>query len=61
MEAVGYEPQFTGLVSRLGDVNDVILLFGSGKPVINGGTQPTDAEDAITAVHSRLGDLGLLD
>lgn len=60
LEAVEYEPeQFPGLVYCPDDVDVVILLFGSGKLVITGGSQPTDAEDAITAVQSRLADLGL--
>ncbi|MFC4990502.1 TATA-box-binding protein [Saliphagus infecundisoli] len=62
LEAVEYEPeQFPGLVYRADELDVVVLLFGSGKLVITGGTQPSDAEDAITAVHARLDDLGLLE
>ena len=61
LEAVEYEPeQFPGLVYRADELDVVVLLFGSGKLVITGGSKPTDAEDAITTVHSRLDDLGLL-
>ncbi|MFC4987323.1 TATA-box-binding protein [Saliphagus infecundisoli] len=62
LEAVEYEPeQFPGLVYRADELDVVVLLFGSGKLVITGGTQASDAEDAITAVHARLDDLGLLE
>ncbi|MFC4987385.1 TATA-box-binding protein [Saliphagus infecundisoli] len=62
LEAVEYEPeQFPGLVYRSDELDVVILLFGSGKLIITAGTQPSDAEDAIRAVQTRLSDLGLLD
>ncbi|WP_114579481.1 TATA-box-binding protein [Saliphagus sp. LR7] len=61
LEAVEYEPeQFPGLVYRSDELDVVVLLFGSGKLVITGGSKPTDAEDAITTIHARLDDLGLL-
>ncbi len=51
LEAVEYEPeQFPGLVYRPDKLDVVVLLFGSGKLVITGGSQPSDAEDAITVV-----------
>lgn len=60
LEHVEYEPeQFPGLVYRLDDPDVVILLFGSGKVVVTGATQPADAEHAITTVLSDLDDLGL--
>ena len=60
-EQVEYEPeQFLGLVYRLDDPEVVVLLFGSGKLVITGGTQPEDAERAITAIHAEIEELGLL-
>lgn len=62
LEAVEYEPeQFPGLVYRSDDLDAVVLLFGSGKLVITGGTQHSDAEDAIESVQMRLTDLGLLE
>lgn len=62
LEAVEYEPeQFPGLIYRPTDVETVILLFGSGKIVVTGGTHPDDAEETITIVRQQLDDLGLLD
>lgn len=62
LESVEYEPeQFPGLVYHLDDPDVVTLLFGSGKIVITGGTQPEDAEMAIDTIVSRLDDLGLLE
>lgn len=61
LENIEYEPeQFPGLVYRLDDPEVVALLFGSGKLVITGGKQLEDAEQALTAIEDRLGDLGLL-
>jgi transcription initiation factor TFIID TATA-box-binding protein len=58
---VEYEPeQFPGLVYRLNDPDVVMLLFGSGKIVIVGGTSPEDAEAAVETIQSRLTDLNLL-
>ncbi|MDS0476855.1 TATA-box-binding protein [Natrinema sp. 1APR25-10V2] len=62
LEQVEYEPeQFPGLVYRADDLDVVILLFGSGKLVITGGTEPDDAEHAIESVAGTLRDLGLLE
>lgn len=62
LEAVEYEPeQFPGLVYRIEEPDVVVLLFGSGKVVITGGNKPEQAEAALTAVHDRLTELGLLD
>lgn len=62
LENIEYEPeQFPGLVYRLEEVGVVALLFGSGKVVITGGTQPEDAELAIGGIQSELTDLGLLE
>lgn len=61
LEDVEYEPeQFPGLVYRLDAPEVVVLLFGSGRLVITGGTQPADAEQAIDAIVSQLENLGLL-
>lgn len=61
LEDVEYEPeQFPGLVYRLDAPEVVVLLFGSGKLVITGGTEPADAEQAVDAIVSQLEDLGLL-
>jgi transcription initiation factor TFIID TATA-box-binding protein len=58
---VEYEPeQFPGLVYRLNDPDVVMLLFGSGKMVIVGGTIPEEAEAAVETIASRLTDLNLL-
>lgn len=60
LEHVEYEPeQFPGLVYRLDEPSVVVLLFGSGKVVITGGKQPSEATEAIEAVVSRLTDLDL--
>ena len=62
LENIEYEPeQFPGLVYRLEEPDVVALLFGSGKLVITGGKQPTDAEDAVDVISERLSELGLLD
>ncbi|AAC82898.1 TbpD (plasmid) [Halobacterium salinarum NRC-1] len=62
LEDVEYEPeQFPGLVYRLNDPDVVVLLFGSGKLVITGGSNPDDAHHALEIIHERLTDLGLLE
>ncbi|WP_306061133.1 TATA-box-binding protein [Natronococcus wangiae] len=62
LEEVEYEPeQFPGLVYRADDLDVVVLLFGSGKLIITGGTRPKDAEHAIETVAAKLRDLGLLE
>jgi len=62
LEAVEYEPeQFPGLVYRLEDPDVVVLLFGSGKLVITGGSNQDHAHQALEAVHDRLTNLGLLE
>ncbi|MDL0134781.1 TATA-box-binding protein [Halobacterium salinarum] len=62
LEDVEYEPeQFPGLVYRVDSPDVVVLLFGSGKLVITGGTTPDDAHHALETIHERLTDLGLLE
>jgi transcription initiation factor TFIID TATA-box-binding protein len=62
LEQVEYEPeQFPGLVYRLGASEAVVLLFGSGKAVIVGVTDPARIETAVESVATQLSDLGLLD
>lgn len=62
LEQIEYEPeQFPGLVYRLDDPDVVVLLFGSGKLVITGGTETDKAQQALTHVQDRLSELGLLD
>lgn len=62
LENVEYEPeQFPGLVYQMDDPGVVVLLFGSGKLVITGGTQPADAERALDTIRSRLDELNLLE
>ncbi|AUV83552.1 TATA-box-binding protein [Salinigranum rubrum] len=62
LENIEYEPeQFPGLVYRISDPSVVALLFGSGKLVITGGKEPSDAEEAVDNIVSRLDELGLLD
>jgi transcription initiation factor TFIID TATA-box-binding protein len=61
LEHVEYEPeQFPGLVYRLENHDVVLLLFGSGKVVITGATEPDDAHRALDAVRKELDTLGLL-
>ena len=61
LEHIEYEPeQFPGLVYRLDDPEVVSLLFGSGKVVITGGKDTSDAAAAIAVIEEKLGDLGLL-
>ncbi|MFB6127126.1 MAG: TATA-box-binding protein [Halolamina sp.] len=61
LEHIEYEPeQFPGLVYRLDDPDVVALLFGSGKLVVTGGKEPSDAGAAVDVITDRLGDLGLL-
>ncbi|WP_313692907.1 TATA-box-binding protein [Halorarum halobium] len=60
LENIEYEPeQFPGLVYRLGEPDVVALLFGSGKLVITGGKEPSDAEAAVDVITERLTELGL--
>jgi len=62
LEQIEYEPeQFPGLVYRLDDPDVVVLLFGSGKLVITGGTETDEAQQALMHVQDRLSELGLLD
>jgi transcription initiation factor TFIID TATA-box-binding protein len=61
LEDVEYEPeQFPGLVYRMDEPKVVILLFGSGKIVITGGKQTSDAETAVVEIVDRIEGLGLL-
>jgi transcription initiation factor TFIID TATA-box-binding protein len=61
LEQIEYEPeQFPGLVYRLDEPNVVVLLFGSGKLVITGGTETDEAKQALTHVQDRFSELGLL-
>ncbi|MFB6236309.1 MAG: TATA-box-binding protein [Halopenitus sp.] len=60
LENIEYEPeQFPGLVYRLDDPDVVALLFGSGKVVITGGKDPSDAKEAVGEIVDRLEELGL--
>ena len=62
LENVEYEPeQFPGLVYRLDDPPVVVLLFGSGKAVVTGGTTSEVVERAVEVVESQLIDLNLLE
>lgn len=62
LENIEYEPeQFPGLVYRLDDPPVVVLLFGSGKAVVTGGTTGEVVERAVEVVESQLVDLGLLE
>ncbi|GAB7092637.1 TATA-box-binding protein [Halorubrum luteum] len=62
LEHIEYEPeQFPGLVYRLDELDVVALLFGSGKLVITGGTEPADAAAAVDHIVEELDGLGLLD
>jgi len=61
LEHIEYEPeQFPGLVYRLDEPEVVALLFGSGKLVVTGGKDPSDAEAAVDVITDRLSELGLL-
>jgi transcription initiation factor TFIID TATA-box-binding protein len=61
LEHIEYEPeQFPGLVYRIDDPDVVALLFGSGKLVITGGTDPSDAAAAVDVITAQLADLELL-
>jgi transcription initiation factor TFIID TATA-box-binding protein len=61
LENIEYEPeQFPGLVYRISEPSVVALLFGSGKLVITGGKEPSDAAEAVDNIVSRLDELGLL-
>ncbi|ATW88486.1 TATA binding protein of transcription factor TFIID [Halohasta litchfieldiae] len=61
LENIEYEPeQFPGLVYRIEEPDVVALLFGSGKLVITGGKEPSDAEAAVDVITDRLDELGLL-
>ncbi len=61
LEHIEYEPeQFPGLVYRIDEPDVVALLFGSGKLVITGGTDPDDAREAVDVIVEELDGLGLL-
>jgi len=61
LENIEYEPeQFPGLVYRLDEPSVVALLFGSGKLVITGGKEPSDAAEAVDVITGQLSELGLL-
>ncbi len=61
LDRVEYEPeQFPGLVYRLDEPRVVVLLFGSGKLVLTGARQPSDAQRAAEIVKSDLAKAGLL-
>ena len=60
LENIEYEPeQFPGLVYRIEDPKVVALLFGSGKLVITGGKQASDAKHAVEVIVERLTDIGM--
>lgn len=60
LEQIEYEPeQFPGLVYRMDEPNVVSLLFGSGKLVITGAKDPSDAEEAIEVIGNDLEAVGL--
>jgi transcription initiation factor TFIID TATA-box-binding protein len=60
LDRTNYEPeQFSGLIYRPADLAVVVLVFGSGKLVITGATEPVLAETALTTVTERLTALGL--
>jgi transcription initiation factor TFIID TATA-box-binding protein len=62
LETIEYEPeQFPGLVYRLDDPDVVVLLFGTGKLVITGGTTTEQAETALDTITDRLRELDLFD
>jgi len=61
LDRVEYEPeQFPGLVYRLDEPRVVVLLFGSGKLVLTGARQPSDAQRAAELVKNDLSRAGLL-
>ena len=61
LENVEYEPeQFPGLVYRMDEPEIVVLLFGSGKIVITGGKETSDASLAVENIIEDIDDLGLL-
>lgn len=61
LEKVEYEPeQFPGLVYRLDEPDVVALMFGSGKAVITGGKEPSDADEAVAVLVDELTELGLI-
>jgi len=61
LEHIEYEPeQFPGLVYRLPEAETVVLLFGSGKVVITGGTRMESIEDAVESVTEKLEELDIL-
>jgi transcription initiation factor TFIID TATA-box-binding protein len=61
LDKIEYEPeQFPGLVYRLDEPKVVLLLFGSGKLIITGGKETSDAKRAVARIISDLQTLGLL-
>ena len=61
LETVEYEPeQFPGLLYQMSEPDVAIILFGSGKVVIAGAKQPTDARTAVDHMIRELDSLGLI-
>ncbi len=56
-----YEPeQFPGLIYRMGEPKVVILLFASGKLVCTGAKKEEDVYEAVTKLHKKLEEGGLI-
>jgi len=56
-----YEPeQFPGLIYRMDEPKVVILLFASGKLVCTGAKKEEDVHEAITKLHKKLEEGGLI-
>jgi transcription initiation factor TFIID TATA-box-binding protein len=56
-----YEPeQFPGLIYRVDEPKVVILIFASGKLVCTGAKKEEDVHEAITKLHKKLEEDGLI-
>ena len=61
IENVEYEPeQFPGLVYKPYGSNISVLVFGTGKLVLAGMKQASDAEEILKGLIEKLGDLGMM-
>lgn len=58
MESTEYEPeQFPGLVYRPNDSDVTLLVFGSGKVVLTGSSEVTNAEVALESLKTEVNEL----
>jgi transcription initiation factor TFIID TATA-box-binding protein len=61
LDCVEYEPeQFSGLIYRPTEFDVVLLVFSTGKLIISGTTDATEAESAVLALRQKLSEDSLI-